>query len=309
MRARRGLDPKQMDCFFQAVTTGKIRTAAERLGLEPSSVSRQITQLEQSLAIGLVERGRLGVKTTEAGDALMAYVRNQTTELESLLSVLDDIRGMRRGSLSIAVGEGFVGDLLETALRLFCDEHPAIHLELETGGSEAVVARVLSDSAHLGLAYNPGADRNLHSFASRRQPMMLLAAPQHPAAALPEPVSLAALSTFPCALLSHGFGVRESLKVAEDEDGIRLRAGVHTNSIAVLKNYVRSCLGVTLLPAFVVVRELKDGVMIAKPLEDKALSSGEAHLLGRHGRRLPVTGSVLVNYLKRHMGVFHPPAA
>ncbi len=304
MRSYPKLDPRYLECFATALSTGVIRAAAEKLGLEPSSVSRQITKLEQILAIPLIVRSRQGVRATEAGELLFEFCRNQSAEQESLLSMLDDIRGMRRGTLKIAVGEGFVGDLLDKALQTFTELYPDIYLQLETGSTETVVNQVLNDEFHFGLAYNPGADPKLHILAKARQSLMVLVSPDHPVAAMAEPIPLSALTKAPAALLNHGFGVRETLKTAESVFNLRLTISVSTNSIAVLKNYVRSNLGIAFLPSFVVVRELKDGIIIAKSLENNPVLGGDACLIARHGLRQPVAGNVLINHIKRHMVVF-----
>ncbi|WP_336935794.1 LysR family transcriptional regulator [Acinetobacter soli] len=54
--------------FFEAVNKGSVRAAADALDVAPSAVSRQISQLEQELAVTLIERHRRGIKATEAGE-------------------------------------------------------------------------------------------------------------------------------------------------------------------------------------------------------------------------------------------------
>ncbi|WP_022705029.1 helix-turn-helix domain-containing protein [Pseudorhodobacter ferrugineus] len=78
------LDPRQTDCFIAASQTGAIRAAAEQLGLEPSTVSRNISALEMATAMTLLERGRHGVRPTEAGALLLDYLQKQVMGLEVL---------------------------------------------------------------------------------------------------------------------------------------------------------------------------------------------------------------------------------
>lgn len=90
------------------------------VGDRASSVSRQIAQLEAQLAIQLVERGRRGVRATEAGKLLLQHLRNQMDELETVLSEFDALRGLRRGQVVIAIGDGFE-DCNYRPSGLFCD--------------------------------------------------------------------------------------------------------------------------------------------------------------------------------------------
>ncbi len=113
-----GLDPNQTNYLSLAIKVGTIRGAAEILGVEPSTVSRQIAALETHLGTTLIERGRKGVRLTEAGELLSAYLRRQNGELESLQSEFSELQQMQRGTLSISVGEGFIGDFVSTGRKI-----------------------------------------------------------------------------------------------------------------------------------------------------------------------------------------------
>ena len=98
------LEPKHILSFRTALVTGTIRAAADQLGLEPSTVSRNISSLEKHLATALIERGRKGVMPTEAGALLLKYVQRQSGEMETLRSQLDALANMERGTISVAFG-------------------------------------------------------------------------------------------------------------------------------------------------------------------------------------------------------------
>lgn len=119
-------EPKHILSFKTALTAGTIRAAADQLGLEPSTVSRNIASLEKQLATALIERGRKGVMPTEAGLLLLDYVQRQSGEMEALRSQFDALANMERGAVSIALGEGFVGDFSQTVLAKFSQDHPEI---------------------------------------------------------------------------------------------------------------------------------------------------------------------------------------
>ena len=299
-----GIDPRKAGCLLAAADEGTLRGAARRLELEASTISRQIVSLETLLGSALIERGRSGVRLTEAGELLVAWLRRQEGELETLRSDLDALRGMRRGRVSIAVGEGFVADLLGTALKRFAAEHADITYTLQSGSSEEVMHAVTTDAAHIGLAYCPASDRRVRTLARVRQPLLMIAAADSPFADVPAPLDPHTLATLPCAVLSHGSGIGTVLERVEARHGIRLRATVTTRSIPVLRHYAREGLGVTFLPRFVVVRELLDGQVVAREVDVPEFDEGAAHLVVRRGRRLPEVARILVEHLQRHMIAF-----
>ena len=60
----------QLTTFIEVAEAGSFRRAAEKIGISPSAVLKQIMLLEQSLEITLFDRSRKGVALTEAGASI-----------------------------------------------------------------------------------------------------------------------------------------------------------------------------------------------------------------------------------------------
>jgi DNA-binding transcriptional LysR family regulator len=292
----KALDPRQTDCFVFAVQTGTIRSAAEHLGLEPSTVSRNISALETSTATTLLERSRNGVRPTEAGVLLLDYLQQQTASLEVLQSEFDSLANMKRGNVLVAVGEGFVGDLFDQAMRDFNVQYPEITFGLSVGSTDYVVNQVAGEHAHLGLAYNVARDPRLRVETSARQPLVMLVR-KGGAYDFGSPLDLKALAQLPSAVPPKSFGIGTMIAEAEAKHRVRMRASVETGSIAALKAFVRNDLGFTILPHFVVEAELTAGVFTAYPLTEDAFPSGVASLVRKEGRRLPQAAQLFMRQL------------
>lgn len=299
-----GLDPKKTNCLIVAVNEGTIRAAAEKLDIEPSTISRHISALEKELSTTLIERGRSGVCLTEAGELLARYLRSQTDELDVLRANLDSLAGMQRGTIAIAVGEGFVADLISTALKNFSEQYPGISFELSTGSSDQVIHNLVTGSAHIGLAYNPSNDKRIRKLKRARQPLVLLCAKNAPIAKRPEPISIESLSGEPCALLNQNFGIASIMATVEQRYGIRLNAVVQSDSIAVLKHFVREGMGISFLPQFVVVQLIHDKHVVTRKIDIPEFRQGEAQLLVRQGRKLPKAAILLADHLQHSMSAF-----
>lgn len=298
------IDTKLAQTFLLACQSGSMRAAAEALGIEPSSVSRQIAQLEAQVAIQLVERGRRGVRATEAGKLLLHYLHTQKVELETVMSEFDALRGLRRGQIDIALGDGFISDFVTNALAEFAAAFPGVSYRLQSGSTTYVEHQVREDLAHFGLAYNARPDQGLRAKARARQPLDLLVAPGSVWATLPEPVSVQTLGQMPLALLLPGFGIGTLVRDAEAHHSIRFQAVVESNSIAVLRNFVRAGMGGTILPAFVVTSELAEGSILRKTIALPEFGAADATLVVRSGRRLPEIVLKLIQHLSRKMNAF-----
>ena len=298
------MDDKLTGTFLRICQEGSIRAVAIALAQEPSTISRRLTALETELGIQLLERRKNGVKPTEAGELLLRHLRGQAAEFETLTAELDALRGMRRGRISLAVGEGFVSDLIKNALPSFKKAYPEITYTLRSGSTESVVQDIQNDVAHLGFVFNPMPDRHCKVLAHAAQPLRLLASPTSDWARTVAPVSISRLAAMPSALLSSGSGVGAMVREVETIYGLRLNRAFEANSLAAIRNFVREGLGVTVLPAFVVAQEIADGTIADMPLDVPEFARGEVSLIARSGRRLPGVAMKLANLAMRSMKAF-----
>ncbi|MGR9577660.1 LysR substrate-binding domain-containing protein [Pandoraea sputorum] len=304
------INESRLSYLFEAVQCGTVRAAADRLDIAPSAVSRQIALLEAELALPLIERHKRGVHLTQAGRLLMEYYREQRAHQEDLLAKLQEVRGLRRGHIRLAVGEGFVSDLMGAPLQFFCRRYPDITLTLDLAGTNEVMRLVAEDDADIGLVYNPPAEPKIVSRAQLAQPVHAIVAPGSPLIAKADKLgtlTLDALYDVPLALMHGSYGTRQLMELAEQSEKHRLVPTVTTNSISVLKHFVRAGLGATFLPTFAVSQEIDAGVLRALPIDHPILSSAEAHLITRAGRRLSGAANRLLTHLASKMEAFGAP--
>lgn len=132
------INEKRVIYFYEAVTVGTIRAAADKLNVAPSAVSRQIALLEEELACTLIERHRKGVTPTEAGEIVLSYYRETLSNEETCVSELQALQGLQKGHIKLAVGEGFIGDLMSGPLPEFNRLHPALTLSISMGRKSVV---------------------------------------------------------------------------------------------------------------------------------------------------------------------------
>lgn len=104
------------------------------------------------------------------------------------------------------------------------------------------------------------------------------------------------------------FGTRQILEAAEQIDKIRFTPHLTTDSISVLKHYVRDGHGITVLPAFAIAQEIAQQALVAVPIDNEILNRPEAHLITRLGRQLAPAANQLLNQLLATMRALKRPA-
>ncbi|WP_109478710.1 LysR family transcriptional regulator [Paraburkholderia sp. C35] len=290
--------------FYEAVRFGSIRAAADWLNVAPSAVSRQIGLLERELDAALVERHARGVKPTEAGQYVIEYYREQMAHKDDLLSRLQELRGLRTGNVNVVLGEGFVSDMLGGPMHLFCKQYPGIKVNLDLAGTNEVMRKITEDEGDIGLVYNPPPEPKIVSRASRMQPLMAIVGPGFPRAQREKTMTVRELASFPLATAHPSFGITQMLEAVEFAEKIRLNPIVTTNSIAILKQFVKSGLGIACLPAFSVTTEMDAGELFAVPIDHPLLKNAEAHLVTRVGRKLSIASNRLLQLMHSQMRAF-----
>jgi DNA-binding transcriptional LysR family regulator len=296
--ARRPLPAElNLDYLHEVAALGSMRAAADGLGVAVSSISRQIAQLERQLGITLLERGRRAAKLTEAGHAMMEYYRDRQAQRERLEQRLDEIRGSRAGRVTVAIGEGFIGDLLATMLQGFVAKYPELTVDVRMTASSNEAARLVAeDEAHVGLAFQALQRARVRTLGSVRQSLCVVVPAAHPLAAA-KSVALKQLEPYRLCLPEATFRTRQLLRAVEVAENCSLRPSITSNSINLLKSLVRSGEFVTLVPELAVHEELERGEFVTLPLATDLLPDTGIHVLSRSGRQLSPAAQTLAKAL------------
>jgi len=294
--------------LYEAAKLGSMRAAADSLGVAVSSVSRQISQLEEDLGLALIEHGRRNIKLTQTGELLIEHYSDQLRLNEAFEAKLSDIRGLRTGRIQLAIGEGFIGQPLSNMLARFNAKHPGLFINVHmSASSNEVVSLVAADDAHLGLVFQSSDDPRIRVLASVRQPLCAVMKIDHPLAAH-KLLKLQDLETHRLCLPGSSFRTRQLLQIAEADEGVSLQPSLTSNSLTLLKSLLNVSEFVTVMPLLAVSKEIENGQFAAVPIDSPALHEASVQLISRLGRRLPPAPlrmiSALTTYLQSCGGSF-----
>lgn len=123
--------------FKEVAEVGNITAAAQALYISQSAVSQSIKQLENDLQTRLFSRNSRGVTLTAEGKMLYEYVRSAMGLLETGEEKLSQTRELQMGQLVIGASDTVTSQFLLPYLDGFHREHPAIHIQIISGRSQA----------------------------------------------------------------------------------------------------------------------------------------------------------------------------
>lgn len=155
--------------FLAIVDSGSQHAAARTLGLTQPAVTKALQRLEAELEVRLFDRSVHGAVLTEYGQALLAHARLIDSELKTCVEALDQIKGARKGSISIALAHLPGTLLLPGVLRTFRQKWPDVNLRIAASVYPFLISQVRDGSLDFAIAPAP-----LHDWPEDllREPLM-----------------------------------------------------------------------------------------------------------------------------------------
>src|ERR671913_1425425 len=104
--------------------------AAERLGVNHSTVFRRLGQLEEALRVKLFERHRTGYALTSAGEEMAALAERMEDDVASFARKLAGHAVSPAGELRVTTNDTLLLHLLTPLFAAFCAQFPEVRLDV-----------------------------------------------------------------------------------------------------------------------------------------------------------------------------------
>lgn len=119
--------------LLELARSGRMVDAAQRLGVEHSTVSRRITALEKAIGRRLVDRTSAGWTLTDDGQALITHAESIESALHGATQLAAGRHGRGlSGTVRIAATDGLGSTVVAEALVELRRAHPLLEIELTT---------------------------------------------------------------------------------------------------------------------------------------------------------------------------------
>jgi len=188
------MDLAALEIFKAVAELGGITKAAARLHRVQSNVTTRVKQLEERLGIKLFYRERRKLTLSPEGRVLLAYANRLLTLSDEALAALRD--GMPRGTLRIGALESTAATRLPPILSAYHRAYPDVQIELVTGTSGALVARVQSQDVQAAFVAEPFSGHELDMQHVFTEELVLIAPKTHSRIKTPEDIGNRTIISF-----------------------------------------------------------------------------------------------------------------
>jgi DNA-binding transcriptional LysR family regulator len=280
-----------LDYVDEVAHAKSIRKAAETLNVTASAVNRRIADLEIELGAPLFERLPRGVRLTSAGEVFVNYLRKQNGEVERMKSHIEDLKGLRRGTIRVACSQALALEFLPKAIADFRKTHPLVEFDVKVVDHEYAMTALANFEVDLILVYRPPYMANFHPLITLEQRLVVLMAKGHPLAEKRK-VRLRDCAAYPVALAERSIGGRQLLEDAVMRSGVKLKIGAESNSFELLRGLV--------IHAGLISFQIRIGTMpegnklgiVARDIDDRDVPSANLVFGRLRDRNLPVATAV-----------------
>ena len=238
----------QLRAFEAAARLGTLTRAAQELHMAQATASVQIKKLTETIGVALFEQAGNRLHLTEAGQAVYSSCAQLFGALAAMDRALSPMRGLATGGVRIAApstARNFAARLIDA----FARHHPGIQASLQIHERLALVERLGRNEDDLYLFVEPPGEREVVAQALVANPLVVLAAADHPLAAQID-VPFARLAQEPLVMREPGSGIRMIVLRLFARHGIAPKIRMELGSDEAIREAVLAGLGVAVLPRY-----------------------------------------------------------
>ena len=173
---------EQLRIFVAVADRLHVTRAAEALNMTQSAASAGIAALEARYGLRLFDRVGRGVALSDAGRVFLPEAKAVLARAGAATQALEDLAGLRRGSIAIAASQTVSNYWLPSRLARFAAAHPEIDLRLTTGNTALVAQAVAEGIVELGFVEGEVDLPVLQRTGVGGDRLAIYAAPTHPLA-------------------------------------------------------------------------------------------------------------------------------
>jgi DNA-binding transcriptional LysR family regulator len=250
------MEVRQLQIFRTLAEELNFTRTAERVHTVQSNVTAQIKALEEELGTPLFDRLGRRVTLTDAGRRFQPFANQALVAMEQGLRAVES-GAEPSGPLSIGVPESMLAYRLPPVLRAFSRRFPRVELIFRPQWDDKLPSMLESGKLDMAICMIDNSPRpSVECTRLRTERIFLIGEAGHPLAARPtvKPADLAGQALL---LTESGCGYRAKLDRVMALQNIRPGHVTEFTSVEAIKQCVAAGMGLGLLPAIVVARELR----------------------------------------------------
>lgn len=256
------MDLKALTDFTLVASHGGFGRASRVSGRSKATLSRRVTELEQSLGVRLIERGTQSLRLTEEGRALFERTQGPLAEIAEAQEAVTLGASTPRGRLRVSAPVVLAHVALGQVAARFALAYPDVQLEIDADDRKR---DPVEDGFDLVIRVNPSPDERLVGRRILDDQRWVVA---HPQIAVP---AADADALVPGVIYSRAPDDRawQIHTPAGEPSKVSVREALRLSSLLMVHEAVRAGLGVAMLPKLLVEEDVRSGKLVHWGTDDR----------------------------------------
>lgn len=274
--------------FLHVVRTGSFSDAAKQYGISASAGSRWIIELEDNMGVSLLKRSTRKVVPTQAGERLFDRFCHVNTEIDDILTEIQNLGNDDRGVIRIACTPLFAKKFLSRVVGEYLCEYPYVSFKIVETAYEMDHVGEVDFAIRANATYQGYQEKDslLVKRSLLRYPLKVCCSPSY--------IERFSVPHTPEELKKHNCLYASTLvggnKWVFERDGefttIEIAQTVEVEDSEFLKNVALTGAGIAYLPTSLIQHELNEGTLVPI-LDDYSNSHFEFGLYFRPRKQMP----------------------
>lgn len=262
---------RQLESFVCICELGSFTKAASALNIVQPALGAQITALENELGVQLLGRGRRGTTITPAGAYFLEEARDMLERVSTIKRTIKTFAPNEAEELSIGLTASLSAMLAGALAQDLSHLSRAVSVQVIEDMSHLLGDRVARGELDFALAYNVPDHKALWKRPMLKETVFFITSPNSPFGHR-APIDMAELSKATFVVPSLKGQIIHLLKEALGAFGLPLNIAFQIESMDAIKGLIADGTACAVLPYGTVARDVKVGILIARPIVNPPLT-------------------------------------
>lgn len=279
------MDIKHLETFLRVASLKSFTKAADELFLTQPTISKQLSDLEKSLGVKLIDRTKRSVSLTKAGEILLGYAKDLQHLKRQITEEISAYKGLEKGSITIGASNIPGVYILPQIFNLFRKKFNSIYLRLVISDSREITAKMFEGEYDIGFVGAKDDTAKLE-YSVFLDDQIVVIAPQD----YPDTIDVTGLSKYPLISREPGSGTRNHFEKAikslhKSKDAIFQMTAEMTDTESI-KNAVKNGMGISYISRMAIKDELGQGTIKILNIENMPVIKRSFYIVTRKGRSI-----------------------
>jgi DNA-binding transcriptional LysR family regulator len=301
----RNITIQQMESLIFLIEEGSFSRAAKRVFLTQPSLTKHIKNLEEAVNAKIVNRENMGISLTTEGKILYDYARRMVKLRDEAKEKILRARDNESGNIFVSASTIPATYILPYLLNEFATLFPHIRTYIQANDSEETLGMILNNQAEIGFIGKKTLNKRLNVEPLWKDTIVLAIPEDHPWRKR-KYVTWDEISKEPYIIRETGSATREIMEEYllknTDKSLSKFNIACEMGSSESVKEAIIAGLGISILSIHAIKRELKQGTLIAMPVQDCTIQrhfyliyKRQLHFMHHHKLFLEFVKSYILN--------------